>query len=243
MKKFLITAVAFLALTACSSTEEPQQPKEEVAVTLSYIFAESGDMSRSEGTDAYTTFYNNQIKTKKLTPNKFNIQFKNNKDNSYYTFNSYWSRNTKFNILEGEYTVTGTSSPTSNEIDTISLSFNEIITITKDRPNITLTAINNCFLLLFKDENISSVNLTTYTAIGGNTPTKYSAKNVDGLYYIFKSSFYDSNYGSNTMEIGYTDGATNKISCLEYIPFEKGKYYYFNEYTSSFDVPAMEQGN
>lgn len=30
---------------------------------------------------------------------------------------------------------------------------------------------------------------------------------------------------------------------LDDIPFEKGKYYYFNDIDNSFNIPPMEEGN
>ena len=36
---------------------------------------------------------------------------------------------------------------------------------------------------------------------------------------------------------------TNSIIELDDIPFEKGKYYYFNDIDNSFNIPPMEEGN
>ena len=51
--------------------------------------------------------------------------------------------------------------------------------------------------------------------------------------------------------IGYTTGndivikrndSSSSIN-LDNVPFEKGKYYYFNDILNSFDIPPMESGN
>lgn len=242
MKKFLSFAILALALTACSSSnDEPQQPKQNVEVSLSYIFADNGDMARSTGSEVYTTFYNNQIKTKKLTPQHYNLTFTDN-NGATFTMESYWNKNSKFNILEGEYTVTGTSSPTTKTTDTLYLKFNEKITIKKENPNITLTAINNCFLLMLNSEQIKSVSLEAYDFVG-DKKNNYTLSKTDNVYFLFAQSFYKSYYGTNIMSITYNDGRNSNISDLEEIPFEKGKYYYFNEVSNSFDIPAMEEGN
>lgn len=238
MKKLLSIATALLTLSACSSSEEPQQPKEMVEFSLNYDFADKGDMARSAGSDAYATFYNNQIKTKKLTPQHFNLVF-TDANGATYTLNSRWDLNTKFNLLEGEYTVTGTSNPVYQKtIDTLSIKFDEKITISKENPNISLTAINNCYLLLFGADDITSVKQKAKFKDKPYTVDSELNK-TDNLYYSFNrknSSWYE--YG---ITISYSNGSTNVINLLK-IPFEHGKYYYFNTFTNSFSVPAMEEG-
>lgn len=236
MKKISFLALALLLLGSCA-TEEPQKEKEMVDVTLSYMFAESGDMARSTSSDAYSTFYNNQIKTKKLTPQHYNLTFTDT-NGATIKMESYWNKNSKFSILEGEYTVTGISAPTTETIDTLYMSFNEKITISKENPNITLTALNDCYLLLFNAENIKEIRLTKTNPWGTK---EYQVKKMDNLFFVF-NQYFNANYYKNTVELYNTDGSESIIEVAP-IPFVKGKYYYFNEITNSFDVPAMEEGN
>lgn len=239
MKKLLSIATALLTLSACSSSEEPQQPKEMVEFSLNYDFADKGDMARSAGSDAYTTFYNNQIKTKKLTPQHFNLVF-TDANGATYTLKSRWDLNTKFNLLEGEYTVTGTSNPVTNEtIDTLSIKFDEKITISKENPNISLTAINNCYLLLFGADDITSIRHNKFqNGYYSDFVINRELNKADNLYYSFNRT---RELDKNLITISYSNGSTNEIDILK-IPFEHGKYYYFNTFTNSFSVPAMEEG-
>ena len=242
MKKLLFFAIATLFLASCAQ-EEPQQPKEMVDVTFNYMFAESGDMARSTADDAYTTFYNEQIKTKKLTPQHYTLYFKTASGNSVYTLKSRWDRNTKFNLLEGEYTVTGTSAPITNTIDTLYLKFEEKVTISKDNPIISLTAINDCFLLLFEAEDINSIEFKkAFETTASYTVNTFNPTKLNDLYFAFNHKMVSYNSATNTIDIKYNDNSSNSIN-LNFISFSKGKYYFFNRYSNSFDVPAMEAGN
>lgn len=238
MKKLLSIATALLTLSACSSSEEPQQPKEMVEFSLNYDFADKGDMARSAGSDAYTTFYNNQIKTKKLTPQHFNLVF-TDANGATYTLKSRWDLNTKFNLLEGEYTVTGTSNPvTQKTVDTLAIKFDEKITISKENPNISLTAINNCYLLLFGADDITSIEQKAKYPYDSYYTVNSELNKADNLYYSFNRW---NSWKEHKITISYSNGSTNEIDILK-IPFELGKYYYFNTFTNSFSVPAMEEG-
>ena len=51
-----------------------------------------------------------------------------------------------------------------------------------------------------------------------------------------------STRSSDIIEITKNDGKESTVS-LDNIPFEKGKYYYFDDMTYSFSIPEMEEGN
>ena len=55
-------------------------------------------------------------------------------------------------------------------------------------------------------------------------------------------STVSSEGNNNTLNLKYKNGDESSIT-LDAMPFEKGKYYIFNELSNSFDVPAMEEGN
>lgn len=243
MKKISFLALALLLLGSCA-TEEPKKEKEMVDVTLSYLFAESGDMSRSS--DLYNTFYNNQIKSKKITPDNFTLTFTENTSGAVYTHYGKWSNNTKFAFLEGTYKVKGTSKPVNLAIDTLYLTFEEEITINKESTAVSLHAKNNCYLLAFEEENIEKINYkrkagSTYSGI---STVSYTLPCTDNIYYMVVNnlSTVSSEGNNNTLNLKYKNGDESSIT-LDAMPFEKGKYYIFNGLSNSFDVPAMEEGN
>ena len=118
--------------------------------------------------------------------------------------------------------------------DTAFLSFKETVNITKDMDYLTLTAKYNSYLLMFDRENSNSVYYNCYT---------YSKElNLcDDVYALFIERLTYGN-SSNIIAITRNNGTKSSVS-LDNFPFEKGKYYYFNDMTNSFDIPKMESGN
>ena len=53
---------------------------------------------------------------------------------------------------------------------------------------------------------------------------------------------HDENEGRDMIVTKQNNGGGETIYLNE-LPFEIGKYYYFNEVTNSFNIPAMEEGN
>lgn len=238
-------------LTSCGGEidNEPKEDLKDVTVKLDYTFLESGSMSRSVE-DVYMQFYNNYIQTKKLSPSRYELDFsnfENTGDSKDYTLKiaGIWGNNDGVTLPIGSYTVKGNSTPKISSSpgccgDSLWLTFNEKIQLSNQAKNITLNAKYDCFLLLFDAENISSIeayyidkpNETHLLTIAGN------------IYYLFvtktQRDMFDS---SSRVEIKITrkTGTTIRID-LSKIPFEKGKYYYFNDITNSFDIEPMIQG-
>ena len=80
--------------------------------------------------------------------------------------NGLWENEDAIRLPEGEYVVTGYSCP--NEplsgqyyipSDTVFLSFNETVTLTKNMKNLTLKANYDSYLLLFDVANTSKISL------------------------------------------------------------------------------------
>lgn len=237
MKKLLLAASAVIALTSCSSDESDfVQVPQEVNVSLSYSLVESGSMKKS-GSTVYTDFYEKYIKTKVLTPKNFTLTFKNKETGATATIYGNWEKNHLFKLLTGEYEVTGTSHPTTGR-DSVYLSFNEDVTITGETTGINLTAQYDSYLLMFDKSDKKEAKLIFDSSTGGSGTT-YPLTNVDSLYYAF--IYQLNNLGRNYIRIA-RDGESSSIE-LDDIPFEKGKYYYFNDISNSFDVPPMEEGN
>lgn len=242
----LVQFTSLLSLSSCSGSEEGPVSPQEVAVVVDYSFAQSGNMTRATGAEVYDAFYDKYIKTKQLTPKTFSLTFKHKESGAVTNItNGLWSNNDVIRLVEGEYEVTGTSAPLSgnNRVleyvsDTVYLKFNEVVNIAKDMTKVNLTAIYDSYLLLFDNTNYKNASCKIYS---------YNAKDLiktDSNYIVFIKSLNDrySTENDNYIHLTRNDNSTISIE-LDKQPFEKGKYYYFNDMTNSFDIPKMESGN
>lgn len=62
---------------------------------------------------------------------------------------------------------------------------------------------------------------------------------IDNIFY----AFFNEDFLGHSSKIYVFRNNTNSIIELDDIPFEKGKYYYFNDIDNSFNIPPMEEGN
>lgn len=251
MKKvfsLMLFVTSFLCFTSCSNDEDEFYTPQEVDFTLDYTFVESGSMTRATGESVYNDFYEKYIKTKQLTPTTYSLTFTNNATGAKTIINNgIWKNKDVIRLMEGEYTVTGTSAPQPIESellshyssDTVFVSFNETVNISKDMTNINLTAKYDSYLLLFDKDNCNEVYYQVY--LNGRNNRKYLYQ-TDKNNIIFIKNFPIINGNDNFIWLIRNDNSQIKIE-LEKQPFEKGKYYYFNDMTNSFDIPKMESGN
>ncbi len=238
-----VLALGLLTFTGCDN--ETEMPPTEVAVSLNYSFVESGSMTRAGG-EVYTDFYNKYVKTKILTPKNFNLTFKNVETGATTVINGEWSKNHSLKMLTGEYEVTGTSYPnqTSNNsfkgVDSVYLCFNEKINISPETESVNLTAQYDSYMLMFDKADKTSVKYY-YKYNSSSSGSTISFKNIDNLYYAFFNKLWDTRSYINRLNIERPVG----ISTIDMndMPFEKGKYYYFNDLSNSFDLPPMTSGN
>lgn len=235
----LIMASMMCAFSSCS--EDEIYVPQDVAFTLDYTFAESGSMTRATGEEVYSSFYDKYIKTKQLTPTTYSLTFTNKETGAVATINGRWDKKDAIRLTEGVYEVTGTSVPlykrrAGEPSDTAYLSFNETINIAKDMSSLVLQAQYDSYLLMFDADNIKEIY---YHHIDG-IEVKHSLYETESV----RSVFIKNMEGDRPHYIYLTrnDGQKTTIT-LDKFPFEKGKYYYFNDMTNSFDIPKMESGN
>lgn len=154
------------------------------------------------------------------------------------TIDGYWKSKDGIKLMEGTYDIKGISKPKYSKeyVDSLALTFNEKVVITKETTSITLTANYTSYMLMFDADNIKSIEYSEYTSSIYST---YSLKKADNIFYIFISQ-----EARETDKIVITRKNKSIITINPYgIPFEKGKYYYFNDVTNSFDIPPMVEGN
>lgn len=251
MKKFfslMLFVTSFICVTSCSNDKDEFYTPQEVDLTLDYTFIESGSLTRATGESVYNDFYEKYIKSKQLTPTTYSLTFTNNATGAQTTINNgVWKNKDAIRLIEGEYTVTGISAPQpiENEMlssyisDTVFISFDEIVHVSKDMTDINLIAKYDSYLLMFDKDNCNEVYYTVYFSGRNNRKNLYETNNN---YILFINSYPIIGGNDNFIWLTRNDNSQIKIE-LEKQPFEKGKYYYFNDMTNSFDIPKMESGN
>lgn len=244
----LMLVVASVVCVFSSCSEEEIYVPQEVAFTLDYTFAESGSMTRATGEEVYSSFYDKYIKTKQLTPTTYSLTFTNKETGAKASINGRWDKKDAIRLTEGVYEVTGTSVPlyktkAGEPSDTVYLSFNETINIKKDMSSLVLQAQYNSYLLLFDAENTKDIYYQHYyNSSYANTNVKYTLYEAESVRSIFIRDLKYADSNSHYIYLTRNDGQKTTIT-LDKFPFEKGKYYYFNDMTNSFDIPKMESGN
>ncbi len=99
-----------------------------------------------------------------------------------------------------------------------------------------MTAKHSSFMLIFDASNTISIEYSGYLHGGFGT---YSLNKKDEIYYIFLSKDIEA-----SDQIVVTRKNKKKVIINLYgLSFKKGKYYYFNDVTNSFDIPPMTEGN
>lgn len=241
MKKLFILMLILVSFYSCS--EEEIYIPQEVKFTLDYTFSKSGNMTRGTGEDVYNAFYDKYIKTKQLTPSTYSLTFKNKATGAIAEINGRWNSKDGIRLPVGTYTVSGISHRiyegnldlhSEYVSDTTFIYFNEEVNISTDQSVLNLTAKYDSYLLMFDAESIESIE---YKGLMG-----WNIKKHDEVATLFINRLTDLSSKDDVINIKRTNGSSVIIH-LKNLTFEKGKYYYFNDMTNSFDIPKMESGN
>lgn len=235
MKSYINVVLLILLFTACTN-EEDIQPQ-EIEFNIGYSFS-SGNMSRTSNADIYNAFFNNYIATRTLTPDNFKLVFTNNETGQKNEVNGQWSKNGLIRLTEGSYNVTGTSYDYDNEYakEKAVLNFKHDVKIDRNTKNITLQATWGCPLLFFSTENTKKV-VYKYDNYAFHEDV---LKIIDGYYYCFMkglstekdAQFIITRNGDDIVKV-YSD----KLN------LDNGKYYFFDDVTSEFELSPMQPGN
>lgn len=243
MRKILFALIltSFLFNSCSSSDEENNLPqgKEEVSFRIEYIFeANNGSVMTKTNSDVYTEFYNDKIKTKELVPDDYKIVFHCTDNGMDYSFSGKWSQNDMITLLEGSYTVNGSTWAVGKYIqEKASLKFTQNVQVTKEMDKLVLKADYDRFLLFFNKSNISSLKMNTPSVSDGIDVFSYKDN-----YYCFANQPFSSCDASLKFEGERENGSSFSINVTD-AKFEKGKYYFFSDINSSFEVPPMQEGN
>lgn len=244
MKKIfnlLLIATFGLAITSCSSNEsEDLQDPNKINVTFVYTLntSSSGMMSRAiTNEDVFNEFYE-KIKNGELVAPTYTLTLTEVSTGVVYTFNGLWGNHDLVTLNTGTYRVVGTSTADGDNIqDKCSFTFDEHIEISATSNVITLHANYDCFLLIFNNSQIRSLENHSGTTLS-------SFFNFNNYKYAFvNNKLYNEEKKDKAYILGkYTDDAEFKIFTSN-LNFEKGKYYVYNSVSNGFDVPPMENGS
>lgn len=230
-----------LALCSCSKEDVDTTPK-EVNLSLDFTFEESGNMTRS-GESIYSSFHDKYIKTHTLTPNTYTLVFENIETGATSHQQGTWGKKEGIKLYAGKYKVSGESKPYMEDngicIDSLTMRFEENITITEDMTKLTLQAKHDSYMMFFDKANKKHIDYK-YTNDGWDGAI-LNLKSTDEIYYCFISN--TSNYKQHIIYTYDTNDILKVSFNFQTTPFEKSKYYYFNDVTNSFDIPPMESGN
>lgn len=239
MKKI---SLILLLLSIMSCSKKTQVTNELVEFYIDYQFPESGSMytKSEEGDAAYSNFKKGYIETRKVTPSKYNLVFKNNETGALTNIEGHWEKKEGFRLPAGDYIVSGYSRP--DEItessrqyfvtDTAYLAFSQNLTISPASESIILNAQYDSYLMIFDKDGIDRIGQAD------SRPESF-AKTEDIIYAFIPPEISDSYY---PVFIYRTDGDRSYIY-LDQLKGENGKYYYFKDIDYSFTLPDMGAGN
>lgn len=233
-------------LCACQKEETTPQ---DVTFNLSYSLDRGSSMTRA-GEDLYNSFYENFVKTKKVGYPKYQLTFyKDEKEVG--KFSGEWDA-TLVTLPEGTYTVKGTSNSVlqgiftkreNEHLKTMSLSFDEEITISKNTKTLTLNPSYACHLVfvdatLFSKISVKGTHEDGTTTISGYTPTALcDFFDAAGVKYVFLDG--DINITNITYKTINDDEGTLNINTLG---LENGNYYCLDAIATGYQVPPMNNG-
>lgn len=241
----LVMGVLGLCFTSCSGDEAnnetptPPTPTEAKVCFVYTLDTSTGDMmTRGSKTNAevFDEFYQ-KIKTGDLVAPSFELTLTEVSSGVVYTFKGKWNSHDLLTLRTGTYRVVGKSTAEGDNIqEKCSFTFDEQIDISMTSHVITLHAKYDCFLLIFNNDKIQTLqnfNGSAFAPFFTFSTYKYAFVN-NTLYNVAKKN--------EAYILGkYTDDAEFKIYTGN-LNFEKGKYYVYNSISNDFDVPPMEEG-
>ena len=242
----LVMGVLGLCFTSCSGDEAnnetptPPTPTEAKVCFVYTLDTSTGDMmTRGSKTNAevFDEFYQ-KIKTGDLVAPSFELTLTEVSSGVVYTFKGKWNSHDLLTLRTGTYRVVGKSTAEGDNIqEKCSFTFDEQIDISMTSNVITLHAKYDCFLLIFNNDKIQTLqNFNGFTLASFFTFGTYK-------YAFVNNTLYDVAKKNEAYILGkYTDDAEFKIFTGN-LNFEKGKYYVYNSISNGFDVPPMEEGN
>ena len=238
----LLIAIFAIGFTACSSDNEFEEIQDPNKVKVTFVYtldtSNSGTMSRATTNENVFNEFYEKIKTGELVAPSYSLTLTEVNTGVVYTFNGNWNSHDLITLNTGTYSVVGTSTADGANIqDKCSFTFNEQIEISATSNVITLHANYDCFLLIFNNSQIESLENNN-----GNTQSSFYTFENYRYAFVNEKLFIEEQKDNAYIWGKYTDNAEFKIFTGN-LNFEKGKYYVYNSVSNGFDVPPMENGS
>lgn len=244
MKKYLKSLLICLfasVFTGCSNENEFENIDNTTKAKVTFVYtldtSNGGSMSRAvTNTEVFNEFYD-KIKSGELVAPSYSFTLTEVNTGVVYTFNGQWDSHNFVTLNTGTYRIVGTSTAEGVGIqEKCSFIFDEQIEVNASSNVITLHANYDCFLLIFNNAQINS--LENHNGESLSSFFTFS----DYKYAFVNNKLYIEEQKNNAHILGkYTDDSEFKIFTGN-LNFEKGKYYVYNSVSSGFDVPSMEEG-
>ena len=236
---FLISLFAFFAVSCSNENNEDLQDSNEVKVYFVYSLDTTvGDlMSRSTtNADVFNEFYA-KIQSGDLVASSYELVLTEVNTGVVYKFKGNWGSHNIVTLQTGIYDVEGVTTAEGGGIqDKCSFTFTEKVEVTATSSVITLHANYDCFMLIFNDQQI--VSLENFD--GENKTSFFTFGNYK--YAFVNNKLFVDEQKDNAYILGkYSDDAEFMVFTGK-LNFEKGKYYVYNSVSNGFDVPPMEEG-
>ena len=231
----LLAASLFVACERMPGITDSQ----EVQVFFNYTLDASvgNSMTKTSNSVIFNQFYQ-KITTAELVAPNYELTFVEVNTGLKYVFVGSWAAQHLITIRTGRYHVTGKSTAAGGSIqDKCSIYFDETLNINSSDTNITLSALYDCYLLIF-----NNLNVTSLKNIDGSTEEDFFDFGATYKYAFVNNSLY-STANKETAHILGTFSSTAYFKVFTgNLSFAKGKYYVYNSITGSFNIPEMEDG-
>lgn len=236
MKRILFVALMCMAFVGCTKggdvpeMPEPQPTPEMVTFSINVQMPTTGSMTRG-ASDIYDNFYSAYIQNKKLVPEEYSLTFYKGSE-KIGSFSGKWDAEF-ITLPEGTYKVVGNS---DGQWETMSLRFEEDVNITKGTKSISLTAIYNCYLLMFDTQTFSYASMQY---MSGSAHTGRAFTTTDEVHYMFINGKEGKLEDIEYRVVGTKNEGSVNVNAFS---FENGKYYLFELIDGSITIPRMQQG-
>lgn len=238
LKLCTIVIGAIIALSAC--TDDIEDNKASVMVTFAYTLNTQNGSSMTRtvtNEDVFSEFYD-KIISGELIASSYSLTFTEISSGRVETFAGEWDDSEFFTLRTGLYRVKGETKGKGDNIqEECSFTFDELVDINAESKTITLHANYNCYLLIFNNSKIVSLENNN-----GNSHSPFYEFGEYRYAFVNDKLFLESQKEKACIIGKYADGTDFKMSTSN-LNFEKGKYYVYNSAKNSFDIPRMEDGN
>ncbi len=237
---FILVIISTLAFVSCVNnydSEELQDPN-KVKVTFIYTLdtSNSGAMSRATTNEGVFNEFYEKIKSGELVAPTYTLTFTEVNTGVVYTFNGVWGNHDLVTLNTGTYRIVGRSTADGDNIqEKCSFIFDEQIEIDATSDVIKLHANYDCFLLIFNNSQIGSLENYNGTALS----SFFTYNNYK--YAFVNDKLYNEAEKPNAYIGGkYIDDAEFKLPTGN-LNFEKGKYYVYNNVSNEW-LNSYEEG-